>query len=108
MQEVAGQGLDGLLENPKLSNELEEFARGALGPLLAHDADNNSRLTQTLCLTLVKGQEAAAKRLFVHANTVRYRVKRAAQVLGADLDSPKERTALSLAALVHLRQHDGR
>jgi hypothetical protein len=106
VQEIGGQGLDGLLENPKLSGELEGFARGALGPLLLHDAENGSQLTQTLCLTLAEGQEAAAKQLFVHANTVRYRVKRAAQILGADLDSPKERTALSLAALIQLRQHD--
>lgn len=107
VQEIEGQGLDGLLENPKLAGELEEFARGALGPLLLHDAENGSQLTQTLCLTLAEGQETAARRLFVHVNTVRYRVKRAAQVLGADLDSPKERTALSLAALIQRRNSEG-
>ena len=106
VQEVWGQGLDGLLENPKVFRELDEFARGTLEPLLDHDSKNGSQLTRTFCLALVEGQEATARRLFIHTNTVRYRVKRAAQVLGANLDVPKERVALSLAALVLLRRDD--
>ncbi len=106
VQEVWGQGLDGLLENPKVFRELDEFARGTLEPLLAHDGKNGSQLTRTFCLALVEGHEATARSLFVHTNTVRYRVKRAAQVLGANLDVPKERVALSLAALVLLRRDD--
>ena len=104
VSEIGGWGLDGLLENPRVSGELDELTDNLLGPLLLHDESAGSQLTQTFCLVLAAGPEEAAKRLFVHANTVRYRMRRAAEVLGRDLDSPKERTALSLAAFVWLRR----
>lgn len=105
--EIAGGGLDDLLENPKLSGELSKFAANLLGPLTNYDGDNNSRLTETLCLTLTLGSvEEAAKQLFVHTNTIRYRMRRAEQILGRDLNSPKDRTAVILASFIWLRHHD--
>lgn len=104
VSEIGGWGLDGLLENPRISAELDELTDNLLGPLLLHDGNAGSQLTETFCLTLAAGPGGAAKRLFVHVNTVRYRMRRAAEVLGRDLDSPKERTAFSLAAFVWLRR----
>jgi DNA-binding PucR family transcriptional regulator len=98
-------GLDGLLENPKLSDDLRAFAQEALGPLEDYDAAGGKRLTETFCHALALGSTAqAARLLFVHENTVRYRVRRAEEILGKSLASPKERTAMTLAALVWLRR----
>jgi len=102
---VGGEdGLDGLLENPKLGDELAAFARSTLAPLLDYDAKKNARLTETFCHALALGSTAeAARALFVHENTVRYRMRRAESLLGKSLSSPKERTAMTLAAFVWLR-----
>jgi hypothetical protein len=103
---VGGRGgLDGLLENPKLADEIARFAEGMLGPLVAYDAARDASLTETFCHALALGSTAeAARLLFVHENTVRYRVRRAQEILGSDLGSPKEKTAMTLAALVWLRR----
>lgn len=104
VSKVGGRGLDGLLENRKLADALDDFANDLLGPLLLHDETTGSQLTETLCLVLTLGPEEAAKRLFVHANTIRYRMRRAASILEADLNSPKDGTATSLAAFIHTRR----
>lgn len=105
--EVGGRGLDALLDNPRLSGELSDFADNVLGPLLERDEAAGSRLTDTSCRALASGSTAeTAKSLFVHENTVRYRVRRAERILDADLASPEDRAAMSLAAFVWLRRHE--
>ncbi len=106
ISEVSSWGLDSLLENPKVSEEMVAFASSLLGPLLTYDRNTRSQLTETFCLALTLGSyEEAARRLFVHANTIQYRMRRAKQILGRDPDSPKERIAMSLAAFIWLRRH---
>lgn len=102
--EVKGWGLDSLLEHPRISEELAAFGEGILAPLVTYDHERGSRLTETFCLSLtLDSTSEAAQRLYVHENTVRYRVRRAAQILGRDPGSPKERVTLGLAAYVWLR-----
>ncbi len=104
VSEVDSCGLDGLLEHSRISEDLSTFARRMLKPLLDYDAGNGSKLTETFCLTLTLGSSAkAAGRLYVHENTVRYRMGRAQKLLGRDLSLPKERTALTLSAFSWLR-----
>ena len=99
VSEASGCGLDGLLENSRISKDLAAFANRMLKPLLDHDASGGSKLTETFCLTLTLGSTAkAARRLYVHENTVRYRMSRAQKLLGKDLSLPKEKTALTLSA----------
>jgi hypothetical protein len=106
ISEVSSWGLDSLLENPKVSKEMVAFASSLLGPLLIYDRNTRSQLTETFCLALTSGSyEEAARRLFVHANTIQYRMRRAKQILGRDPDSPTERIAMSLAAFIWLRRH---
>lgn len=104
VSEVDSCGLDGLLEHSRISEDLSAFARRMLKPLLDHDAGTGSKLTETFCLTLTLGSPAkAAEHLYVHENTVRYRMGRAQKLLGRDLSLPKERTALALSAFSWLR-----
>ncbi len=68
-------------------SELQDFAKRVLGPLL--DADHNRRgLLDTLRAYVDSGfnQREAARRSFVHFNTVAYRLRRVEELLGLDLD----------------------
>lgn len=106
VSEVNGAGLDSLLENPRISEELFAFADNLLAPVLAYDEAHGTQLAETFCLSLLLGStEEVSKRLYVHANTVRYRIRRAEQVLDRDLTLPKERVAANLASFVWLRRH---
>jgi sugar diacid utilization regulator len=49
--------------------------------------------------------EAAARRLFVHANTIRYRTRRIAEICGYDLANPRERYVVQTA--IALGRMDG-
>lgn len=70
-------------------------------PLQSHSAD----LVTTLWSYLDNGRslEATARELFVHPNTVRYRLKRVSEVIGWDATGPREalilQTALVLGAI---------
>lgn len=70
-------------------------------PLQAHSTD----LVSTLWSYLDNGRslEATARELFVHPNTVRYRLKRVSEVIGWDATGPREalilQTALVLGAI---------
>lgn len=70
-------------------------------PLQAHSPD----LVMTLWSYLDNGRslEATARELFVHPNTVRYRLKRVSEVIGWDATGPREalilQTALILGAI---------
>lgn len=67
-------------------------------PLQAHSAD----LVATLWAYLDNGRslEATARELFVHPNTVRYRLKRVSDVIGWDATGPREALILQTALIL--------
>ena len=67
-------------------------------PLLAHSPD----LVATLWAYLDNGRslEATARELFVHPNTVRYRLKRVSEVIGWDATGPREALILQTALIL--------
>lgn len=67
-------------------------------PLLAHSTD----LVTTLWSYLDNGRslEATARELFVHPNTVRYRLKRVSDVIGWDATGPREALILQTALIL--------
>ena len=79
------------------------FVAGQLGPLASTD-EPAERLRDTVLAFLASGGSATrvAKELYVHQNTVAYRVKRAEELLGRKVsESPIELTcALKLAAVL--------
>ena len=94
-------GLDSLLENPRLAEDLDAFARKLLTPLVEYDAISGSHLTETFVLAQTLGStQAVADQLAVHVNTIRYRLHRVRDILGTDSASPKENTAMALAAFI--------
>jgi sugar diacid utilization regulator len=87
-----------------------EFPPGpsvGLMALVEHDKQHESEYTRTLrCLLDSFGNASrAADQLHVHVNTVRYRIKRIAEITGVSLEDGDSRLALELELRAH-RLHD--
>lgn len=81
------------------AHEIHAFAARLLGPLVTDDA--HAELVDTLeaYLRTHGNLNAVARQLYLHRNTVRYRLRRIAKLTGADLDNPDTRLGLQLAIL---------
>jgi sugar diacid utilization regulator len=81
------------------AQELEKYVRHWLGPILDYDAAHGSELLGTLSEYLERGGslERAANALFVHRSTLKYRLRRIAELLGRDLADPDLRFNLQLS-----------
>ncbi len=94
------------------ADELKAFVNSTLGPLLRHDAHSATPLLPTLEAFLAHGarlRETAAE-IYVHRNTLAYRLDRVSEILGVDLKDADERLAVELALrarpLVGLERQD--
>jgi DNA-binding PucR family transcriptional regulator len=97
---VADLGLTALLAGIP-DRRLESFRARHLRALEQHDADHGTHLVETLRAFLEAGeQQAAARRLEIHPNTLRYRLERARAIAGVDLDDPETRLNLTVALQV--------
>ncbi|WP_406317440.1 helix-turn-helix domain-containing protein [Streptosporangium sp. NBC_01639] len=78
-------------------------ARGPVAELTRHDAEHGTRYIATLRAWLEAQGElaAAAGRLDVHPNTVRYRLRRMAELTDLRLELPEKRLAMIIALAVH-------
>jgi hypothetical protein len=76
-----------------------ELAADLLGPLLVHDRQRNSDLLSTLRVYLESDCviARAAKRLFVHPKTLRYRLSKIEALTGLDLSAQQGRFDAQLA-----------
>ncbi|MCP2256680.1 DNA-binding transcriptional regulator, PucR family [Streptoalloteichus tenebrarius] len=76
----------------------ELLESGPVRLLREHDAAHGTRYVETLAawLTHAGDQAAVARRLHVHRNTLRYRMRRIAEIAPARLDDPDVRLALQL------------
>jgi DNA-binding PucR family transcriptional regulator len=93
-------GVTGLLASVA-DDRLLDFARRHLGLLAEHDRRRSGELVDTLRAYLEEGeQQAAARRLKVHPNTLRYRLDRIAEITDADLADPETRLNLAVALRV--------
>jgi sugar diacid utilization regulator len=93
-------GVTGLLAGVN-HERLLEFAHRHLGPLIEHDRARGGELVETLKAYLEAGeQQAAAKRLGIHPNTLRYRLDRVREVARIELEDPETRLNLAVALRV--------
>jgi purine catabolism regulator len=91
--ELAGQGLMALLE-PVAARA---FSAALLAPLVAYGPRADLIPSLRAYLASNGHWDAAAQRLGVHRHTLRYRMKRVAELLGRDLDDPGVRAELWFA-----------
>jgi DNA-binding PucR family transcriptional regulator len=77
-------------------------------PLVLHDRKRRGDLVRTLRVYFASGANAseAADRLYLHRNSMLYRLARITELTGLDLKDPRVRLALELGLLV-LDKGDG-
>lgn len=87
------------VEDPEIS---QEYYRQVLGPLLEYDKENGTDLTDVLRGYLDHNGSVrdTAADLFVHRNTVNYKIAKAGDVLGMDLSRLKNRMQLMLGYML--------
>jgi purine catabolism regulator len=88
-----------LLMSNELDKEMDRFYEDYLKPLEINDAEHNSNLIETLkCLihSNYKHRVAAAE-MFVHPNTIRYRIKIIEKLCRINLDLPDNRLLMEIA-----------
>jgi PucR C-terminal helix-turn-helix domain/GGDEF-like domain len=87
-----------LLELLGLAAGRPNLLQGRLETLLEHDREHGTAYAETLrCYLDCWGDSAAAaRRVGVHPNTLRYRLRRLVEVSGLDLEDPDERLVIEL------------
>jgi DNA-binding PucR family transcriptional regulator len=92
-------GIYQLLSDAADPRAVEEFIRRWLGRLLDHDAEHDLQLVPTLGTYLDCGgsYERSAESLFIHRNTLKYRLRRIREVSGLELGAPEVNFNLQLA-----------
>jgi sugar diacid utilization regulator len=95
-------GVLGLFVDSARPEELAALAREVLGPVLDHDARTGGALLRTLESYLTNGCDAraCAAELYVHVNTVRYRLRQVQELCGLDLRDPHDLLRATVARLV--------
>ncbi|GLK14480.1 PucR family transcriptional regulator [Streptosporangium carneum] len=94
--DLAGQGLLSLLD-PEAA---EAFSSALLAPLREYGSRADLLESLRAYLACNGHWDAAAQRLGVHRHTLRYRMRRVAELLGRDLDDPAARAELWIALAV--------
>jgi purine catabolism regulator len=84
------------------TSSLVEVVSSVLQPLVDYDASHNGTLIETLRAHLVANRVAlrSAEALFIHRNTLRYRLQQIESLLGVDIESTEAISNLWLALLI--------
>jgi purine catabolism regulator len=88
-----------LLDQHIQQKDLLEFFHEILGPLDAHDAEHNANLLETLDVYFKSNANLsdAAKAMFIHRNTLIYRIDKIKQILNTDLKDSEENFVFMMA-----------
>lgn len=94
--------LGALLDYEPAPAALQEYVKLRLGPLLTHDIREGTDLYHTLTVFVECGgnRMETARRLFVHYNTLRQRLRRIEQLVRVDMSHPV--SSLDLSLCVHI------
>ena len=95
-------GVVRLLLDTREPEELTTFARRLLGPVLEYGSHAGPELRRTLdCYLEQRGDvKATARRMLVHANTVKYRLQRVEELCGIKLKDPNDLVQVTVASIV--------
>jgi purine catabolism regulator len=80
--------------------ELDAFCRETLGPLLDHTGGGDLLETLEAFFDRLGNLSQTAEKLFIHRNSLLYRMERIAQLTGLDLNNPDTRLTVHLALKV--------
>jgi purine catabolism regulator len=86
------------------SPEIISFQEETLGPLLIHEGAGELIHTLETYYEYNGNLSQAAEALFIHRNTLIYRLERIESITNLDLDNPEERLAMQLALRIYRMQ----
>lgn len=92
-----------IIKEVKDTDVLTKYVEDKLGKIIKHDKTTDMNLMETLKILIEENFNAkkAAKRLFIHYNTLRYRIERIKE-LGIDIENGFEIGEIVLAYNIHL------
>ncbi len=95
-------GIYRILFDLKNRNELYNFYQETIGKIIEFDRDNQTEYLHTIRVYIEQqcSINHTAEQLFVHYNTVRYRLKKIQKLFGMDLDNEEDRVNLYIAIKV--------
>lgn len=87
----------------KKREDLESFRDEVLDQLLEYDRQHGAELVDTLTIFLEENENFArvSERLFIHRNTLKYRLQKIIEISGRNIADPKDRMLLYFATIVH-------
>ncbi len=85
--------------------ELEAFCREALGPLLHYEGGGDLLETLEAYCERLGNLSQTAEKLFIHRNSLLYRMERISQIAGLDMTNPDTRLSVHLALKVRKMLH---
>ena len=96
-------GLFRLLSGLRDRDELKRFYQETMGTLVEYDAAHHSDLVPTLDAFFAENANASqtARALFIHRNTLNYRLQRIVEITNLDLNDAEARLAFQLALRIH-------
>jgi PucR family transcriptional regulator, purine catabolism regulatory protein len=96
-------GLYRLLAGLRARDEMKRFYEETLGPLARYDATHGTELVHTLDRFFAENANASrtSRALYIHRNTLNYRLQRIVEITGLDLDDAEARLALQLALKIN-------
>jgi hypothetical protein len=95
-------GIYRILFDLKNRNELYNFYRETIGKIMDYDRDNQTEYMHTIRVYIERqcSINHTAEQLFVHYNTVRYRLKKIQKLFGMDLGNEEDRVNLYISIKV--------
>jgi purine catabolism regulator len=96
-------GINRLLLRITDTKELEKYCEEHLGELIRYDEEHETSLLKTLSVVIETDgkMKNAAEKLFIHYNTLRYRLHRIKELAGIDFSSWKKVARVALAIQVY-------
>lgn len=87
---------------------LREMSRDLLQPLISYDEKHDGQYLETLeyYLTLEGSFLAMSDAMFIHRNTLMYRMNKIRKLLGTDLSTAEEKLNYQIACLIMHMEHD--
>ena len=95
-------GILKLLFDGRDYQELAEYYQEILGQLVEYDRNFESNLIESVRIFLDENGNGikASKKLYVHRNTLRYRIQRAEEILGLDFANGEDRLSVQAAMMI--------
>lgn len=92
-------GLYRFLSDPNLAPELESYVNDYIAPIIKYDKENNSDLLKTLktFFECGRGIRKCAQTMYVHHNTIRYRLELIEKICNININTPDNLLNLEVA-----------